>query len=239
MVSLCKRVLFQADTESPNEQTLTLSSTSNKGHYISLRPLINSEGKAFPFEWAFAGRSEDATITTIDATTNGIDFNFGLDTNVQMSVPNTHRGVIKTVWKTWESGVIEEIGSVFPWGTEGTEVNFREVWQPIDPSRTEFVELGNTSVVDPSATSYTLFIDNDDFKGLVVVVGRWVQGLLFKKNDASVQSINILRGILEGSELQILVRYGPDFDKFPQSFTAKEGEKVVSNGITWEVIESN
>ncbi|CAH01291.1 Hri1p [Kluyveromyces lactis] len=240
MVSLTKRVLFEVIPNPPDETTLTLSSTTNKGHYISVRPFVNAEGKEFPFEWAFGGTSDHIELKKINERANSLNFNFKFDTNVKLNVPETHRGVIKTVFKTWDSGLVEETGSVFPWGTEGTEVKFRELWQPVDPTRLEFVELNNEKDVDQAANSIALSVDNEEYEGLVIVVGRWIQGILFKKGVNTLDGINLFRSqIDEKNSIVSLVKFGADADKFPQEVLLNEGSITTSKGLEWSVIESN
>ncbi|CDO95348.1 unnamed protein product [Kluyveromyces dobzhanskii CBS 2104] len=240
MVTLTKRVLFEIIPNGPDETTLTLSSTTNKGNFISVRPFVNTKGKEFPFEWAFGGTSDNMEVEKIDERANAIDFNFKFDTNVKQELPETHRGVIKTVFKTWDAGLVEETGSVFPWGADGTEVKFRELWQPVDPTRLEFVELANADEVDQNANSIALTVDNEEYNGLVIVVGRWVQGILFKKGVNSLAGINLIRSqINEKNSISDLVKFGPDATKFPKEILLKEGSTTISSGLEWTVIESN
>lgn len=243
MASLQKRMVFQVLPNPPNERTLTLSSTTKNGHFISIRPFIkpsNDEEKAFPFEWAFAGTSASAKATKKDERTVGINFNFQFDTNVYLQIPNTHRGEIKTLWKDWDSGCVEETGKVYPFGADGEAFSFLELWQPVDPTRDEFVILPNGSKSDINAKSIALSLKNDEFEGLIIIVGKWCQGILFKKNDGTVKGINFIRAIQrENGKWENLLKFGPDFDKFPSEFHAKEGSTVVSGGVSWEVIESN
>lgn len=240
MVSLTKRVLFEIIPNGPNETTVTLSSTTNKGHYVSLRPFVNGEGKEFPFEWAFGGTSDTLEVRKIDERSNGLDFNFKFDTNVKLEIPETHRGVIKTVFKTWDACLVEETGSVFPFGPDGAEVKFRELWQPIDPTRLEFVELSHGNDVDPNATSIALHTDNSEYEGLVVIVGNWVQGILFKKGENTLKGVNLVRSQIDANKsVKDLFKFGPDAAKFPTELLLKEGSKTTSNGVEWSVIESN
>ncbi|SCW00587.1 LAFE_0C07492g1_1 [Lachancea fermentati] len=242
MVSINKRLTFQVATNPADERTLTLSSTTNKGHFISLRPFVRptESEKDFPYEWAFAGTSSHAKSSATDGDSITIDFNFQFDTNVYLNKENTHRGEVHTLWTTWESGCVEERGKVFPFGAENEGVDFFELWQPIDATRDEFVILGNESEQDPNARSIALTLNNGEFEGLIVVVGKWAQGILFKKNDHTTKGVNILRAVeKQKGQWQTLLKYGADFDKFPVKFEAEEGASVVAGNATWEVIESN
>ncbi|SCU83809.1 LAME_0C06766g1_1 [Lachancea meyersii CBS 8951] len=242
MVSISKRSTFQVGQELANEKTLTLSSTSNEGYLISLRPLVEptESEKEFPFEWAFAGPPSSAKIEKKDELTDAIDFEFEYDTNVQLNAENTHRGVIKTVWKKWVSGLVEERGQVFPFGKDKEAVDFFELWQPLDATRSDFVMLDGNSENQETARSVVLSVDNAEFKGLVITVGRWTQGILFKKNEHTFNGLNILRALeQQDGTWKTLLQYGPDFGNFPQTFAAPVASSVDGGALKWKVVESN
>ncbi|SCU81418.1 LAFA_0C04786g1_1 [Lachancea sp. 'fantastica'] len=243
MVVLNKRYTFQVGQAPANERTLTLTSASNEGYFISLRPFVqpNASEKEFPFEWGFAGSPASAKMGKKDAETDTVDFDFEFDTNVHLNLENTHRGVIKTLWKTWESGLVEERGQVFPFGDDKEGFDFFELWQPLDSTRPGFVVLDDNSADQEKARSVVLTVDTDEYKGLVTVVGRWAQGILFKKSENTINGINFLRAVeqQEGS-WKTLLQYGSDFSKFPKSFVASLDSAVEGNsGLTWRVVESN
>ncbi|SCU82755.1 LAMI_0C00760g1_1 [Lachancea mirantina] len=242
MASISKRVTFQVGAGAADERTLTLSSMSNDGHLISIRPFVtpSKNEKSFPFEWGFACTSDGAKINKLDSKSMTIDFNFEFDTNVQLEKENTHRGVINTSWKTWDSGLVEERGQVFPFGAEKEGVSFFELWQPIDPAEHRFVSIQSEPQAASGARSVVLSLNNGQYRGLIVVVGIWIQGILFKENDSSQESINFLRAIeTPAGEWTYLIQFGPDFDKFPNSINVKQGSSVLAGSTSWTVIESN
>ncbi|CCK70985.1 Hri1p KNAG_0F03230 [Huiozyma naganishii CBS 8797] len=242
MPAICKRVLFEAGGN-VNERTLTLSSVSNDGHYISVRPLVKKNTEAereFPFEWVFAGTKDHIEVTNeTDGVTQKQVFDFWLDTNVYLGISNTHRGKVHTKWTTWESGLLLEQGTVFPFGKDGEGVDFKELWQPIDANRDELVIQDK---LESQGRSVTFKVDNNEYFGLVVVVGKWVQGFLAKKNGGSKRDLNFVR-LVESAfagKYTTLERYGVDADKFPCEFdTVKKGDHVTANGVQWEVIEAH
>lgn len=239
MVSLYKRLLFQTLSEEPNETTLTLSTTTNKGNYISLRPFLKCDSsQKFPFEWVFGGLSDSANIIVQDASTTEIDFNFQFDTNVYLNVPNTHRGEIQTFWKVWKSGCIEETGTVYPFGFNNPGVSFRELWQPLNPNEEDFVLLSDHN--NTNITSITLYLNSDKYNGIVVIVGKWCQGILFKKNDGTIKGLSFVRLVQRSDgSWKKLIEFGDDFNKFPTKFDVKENQKIIIDGEVWDVIESN
>ena len=242
MVSISKRYTFQVGDAPADERTLTLSSASNEGYYISLRPFVQPSDaeKEFPFEWAFAGSPGTAKHTKLDELRENIDFDFEFDTNVHLEVANTHRGVIETKWKKWESGLVEERGQVFPFGPEKQGVSFFELWQPIDATRADFVPLGENSANQESARSVVLTLKDSNYKGLIVTVGSWTQGIIFKKDEHSVKGVSILRAVESEGKTKNLLQFGSDFDKFPTSYIAEKGALVQgANNSQWEVVESN
>ncbi|CEP63031.1 Hri1p LALA0_S07e00848g [Lachancea lanzarotensis] len=243
MVSLNRRYTFQVGDALANERTLTLSSGSNEGYLISLRPFVhpNASENEFPFEWGFAGPPASAKVGKKDSETDTIDFNFEFDTNVHLKLENTHRGVINTFWKTWESGLIEERGQVFPFGADKAGIEFFELWQPLDSTRPDYVALDENSANQETARSVVLTVDSTDFRGLVITVGRWVQGILFKKSENTIKGINFLRAVeQQDGSWKTLLNYGSDFDKFPQSFVAPLHAAIEgSSALTWKVVESN
>lgn len=246
MPQLLKRLAFRVGAV-PNERTNTLTSISNDGHYISLRPLINLKTTAeeeFPFEWVFAGTSKHIKVTPVKKGVIKQDFNFWLDTNTYLNVPNSHRGEINTVWTQWESGSLAENGQVFPTGIENPGVPFFELWHPLDPNRPEYVLLS-----DQQASSSTVAARSVVFKvaagqvydGLVIVTGNWAQGFLSKHGDGTVNGLNFLRTLKkEDGTKEAFVLYGPDADKFPQHYSGfKVGDHVELQGLKWQVIESS
>ncbi|SCU78148.1 LADA_0A04104g1_1 [Lachancea dasiensis] len=242
MASLIRRVTFQVGQNPADERTLTLSSTSAEGYFISLRPFIQPKESEldFPFEWAFAGPASSAKITEKDELVKAIDFNFEFDTNVQLHKENTHRGEIKTVWKQWESGLVEERGQVFPFGAGKQAIDFFELWQPLDSTRAEFVILNEAHAGQKEPTSVVFSVDKGDFKGLVVTVGKWAQGILFKKEEHSLKGVNFIRAVEQkDGQWKTLLKFGSDADKFPLGFTATKGSTIDSGALAWEVVESN
>ncbi|SCU99653.1 LANO_0F02982g1_1 [Lachancea nothofagi CBS 11611] len=242
MVSLNKRCTFQVGQDPANERTLTLSSSSNEGYFVSLRPFIapKDSEKQFPFEWAFAGGPASARVEKKDDKTDVVYFDFDFDTNVHLNAENTHRGTITTYWKKWESGLVEERGQVFPFGTEKEGVDFFELWQPVDVDQDALTILSDKSPDQDIARSVVLTVDNADYKGLVVAVGRWAQGILFKKNEHSIKGVNFLRSVeLANGQWETQFEYGTDADRFPQKFIASKGSTFYAKSLSWEVIESN
>ncbi|KOG97983.1 Hri1p [Saccharomyces eubayanus] len=242
MPALFKRLLFQVGPQ-PGERTFTLSSVSNDGHYISLRPFVKPKGdseSAFPFEWAFAGTNETVKVKNLGDGVVTQDFNFWLDTNVYLNVPNTHRGEINTTWKDWDSGCVEETGSVYPFGADKESVSFRELWQPVDPSREDLVIVSpNNETFSSNAKSIVLKVNDEGYDGLVIIVGRWVQGFLSKKNQSTIDGLNFIRLLENDSgKFESLLSYGEEAKKIPQSYeNLKKGSTITSNGLNWEVIE--
>lgn len=238
MPSLFKRIAFEVAGH-PNERTLTLSSGSNDGHYISLRPLVKPatpEEKAFPWEWVFAGTKDDIDVTVKENGAQQV-FKFWFDANVYLNTPNTHRGAVDTFWETWDSGCLKESGTVFPFGKDKEGVDFVELWQPIDAERDEMIIQNHA---DSKGRSITFKVDNDQYSGLVIVVGRWTQGFLAKKGGASTEGLSFVRTLETAKgETKTLEQYGADVAKFPTKFTdIKKGDKVDVNGLTWDIIEA-
>lgn len=243
MVSLNKRCAFQVGENPADERTLTLSSASNGGYYISLRPFVepkDSESE-LPYEWAFAGSPKSLEAKKVDELRDEINFNFDFDTNVHLNAENTHRGVVETHWKKWESGLVEERGQVFPFGPDKQAVSFFELWQPIDATRDEFVHISEKSADQSAARSVVLALDDDNYRGLVITVGKWTQGILFKKAEHTAKGINFLRACESADgKITTLLKYGVDFDRFPSTFVGqKDAELQGAAGAFWKVVESN
>ncbi|KAH3903339.1 Hri1p SCDLUD_000965 [Saccharomycodes ludwigii] len=251
MVAVFKRELIQVIPNPPNERTFTLSTVTDKGHYISLRPLVKpttEEEKKFPFEWGFGGRNTSVEIINVNSNSFKQNFVFELDLNEYLQIPNTHSGLINTLWTTWDSGCLEETGELFPFGKNKESVAFRELWQPIDPSKSvDFDHLtlkdGDDAHNGSKETSVALHIDNDTFVGLVVVAGNILQGILFKKNDNTIKGTNFIRGIIaseEKKEFTYSIKYGEDVTSFPLDLFTKHDSIKVGDVISqWKVIESN
>ncbi|CCH61155.1 hypothetical protein TBLA_0E00940 [Henningerozyma blattae CBS 6284] len=238
MPSIAKRVAFQVGSDI-FERTSTFSSASNNGYYISLRPLVKPSKTSeieFPLEWAFCGTPDNIKITQKSENVTTQDFNFWLDTNTYLNVPNTHRGEVNTTWETWECGSLKESGSVFPNGKSSPGVNFIELWQPMRIDKSE--EVVNITGVN-NGRSIVFKVDDSNYQGLVVVVGKWVQGYLSKKNDGTIKGLNFIRSVQQADEsYETTFKYGSDISKFPTNFTnLKVGEDVTVNGLAWTVVE--
>ncbi|GMM55284.1 Hri1 protein [Maudiozyma humilis] len=222
------------------ENTCTLTSESTDGHYISLRPLLapTAAQAAFPFEWAFAGTNKDITVSRVSADTVKEEFRFGFDTNVYLDVKPRHEGPVETYWQTIASGVRQETGEIFPAGKTQPGVKFMEMWQPVDFASEKLVIIGAEA---QQGRSVTLKIDSAEFQGLVIVVGKWVQGFLSRKRAAAAEGLSFVRAFeVPGSNVDTAVKFGKDFDKFPTLFDAlKVGQTVDANGAQWEVIEAH
>lgn len=238
MPALLKRLAFQVGN-SINERTCTYSSVSDDGHFISLRPLVKpyTEGeKKFPFEWAFAGLNKDVTVKKVSEDEVTQDFDFWLDSNRYLNVPNTHKGIVNTNWKTWESGCMKETGTVFPFGVDKPGVEFMELWQPLDASQAEeaIAPIGGTGA---KVRSIVLKADTSKFQGLMIVVGQWIQGYLSAKGGDSIEGISFIRAIEYG---ETIFEYGTGVAKFPRTFDDVEvGSSIHLGGVGWEVIEAN
>lgn len=245
-MSLLKRIAFQVGPV-PNERAFAMTSLSNDGHFISLRPFVKTHGPSeeeFPFEWAFAGTNKNNTVTNVKEGVVNQDFNFLFDVNVYLNVPNTHRGEIKTIWTNWESGCIAENGHVYPAGADKEAVPFFELWQPLDPTKSELViPFKEEDLKAKSAKSIVFKVGSDSgYDGLLIVTGKWSQGFLSRKNDGTIKGLNFIRSLEtnDSSSLQTLLSYGVDSAKFPTKFNiVKKGDVVDAGGLKWEVIESN
>ncbi|CCF55911.1 hypothetical protein KAFR_0A04760 [Kazachstania africana CBS 2517] len=237
MPSLLKRISFRV-AGTNNERTFTLSSVSDDGHFISLRPLIKPAGEKeveFPFEWAFAGTNKDVDVTKVDETNVRQVFRMAFDSNVYLKVPNASSDPVDTNWKTWDSGVLQESGTIFPFGDDRA-VEFEEIWQPID------IESGKLILTDSAAAngrSIVLKVTNSNKYGIIIVTGKWIQGLLGDLDDSSIKGLNFIRFVQnsDGSH-QKLINYGSNVDQFPTKFDSLEkGETIDVNGVSWEVLE--
>lgn len=232
MPGLFKRILFEvAGTQ--NERTITLSSTSRDGHFISLRPLVKPSTKEeieFPWEWAFGGLNTNIDVSMEGNVVKQV-FNMGFDANVYLGIKNTHRGPIHTKWVTWDSGCLQESGKVYPFGADKQGVDFIEVWQPIDAIEEKFTMINGES----KGKSITYQISDNKYEGLLIVVGNYAQGYLAEKGKNTIEGLSFLR-TYNG---KVLADYGINVDKFPTKYeNINKGDKVEINGLTWDVIEA-
>lgn len=246
MPSLLKRIAFQVGPV-PNERAFALTSLSDDGHFISMRPFVKPSGPSeqkFPFEWAFAGTNKNVTVTKVKEGVVNQDFNFLFDVNVYLNLPESHRGEIKTTWTNWESGCIAENGHVYPAGADQEAVPFFELWQPLDPTKKELVIPFNEKDLESKTAKSIVFKVSSDsgYDGMLIVTGKWSQGFLSKKNDGTIKGLNFIRSVEtdDSSAPQTLLKYGVDSAKFPKKFNnVKKGDAVAVEGLKWEVIESN
>ncbi|CCE63761.1 hypothetical protein TPHA_0F02800 [Tetrapisispora phaffii CBS 4417] len=243
MPSLLKRVLFQVG-DAMNERTITYSSVSNDGHCISIRPFTKPTGEKeekFPIEWAFACTNKDVKVTKLSETSMKQDFDFLLDTNRYLAGEHEKSGdIVETQWDTWESGLILEHGVVYPHGKDKEGVAFKELWQPLDCSIAEETILASSERNDVSRSIVLRTEKSEKWDGLIIVTGRYVQGILLDKTKSDVTGISILRLVETGAmdSFSPLVVQGENTHKFPKTYGKLELEDVIKlGGIGWEVIE--
>ena len=119
-------------------------------------------------------------------------------------------------------------------------MSFRELWQPVDPSRDDLVIVSpNNETFSSNAKSIVLKVNDEAYDGLVIIVGRWVQGFLSKKNQGTIDGLNFIRLLENDSgKFESLLSYGEEAKRIPQSYeNIKKGSIITSNGLNWEVIE--
>lgn len=116
-------------------------------------------------------------------------------------------------------------------------MDFVELWQPVDAQRDELVIQDKA---ESKGRSVTFKVDDEQFYGLVIVVGRWAQGVLAQKGNSTIKGLNFMRSVeTNNGEIKNLIEFGSDVTKFPSAFAdVKKGDKVEVNGLTWDVIEA-
>lgn len=238
MPELFQRKLIQVVPGKANEPTRTLSSVSNEGHYVSLRPLINpseEEEESFPFESCFAGFKKSCIVSKINDTTVKQTFSFDIHSNRILGLP-MQETPLDTYWNTWLSGDIEETGTLHPFGDDKEGIDFIELWQPIKAETYESKDSFFIGKTGSDARSVTLKLDSEEYYGIVVIVGDFVQGLLHKKK---AKEISALRCVVDKETLRFKkyeIKFGVDLLKFP---TEVPSSLVVGNFINgWEIIEA-
>lgn len=236
MPSLLQRKLMQIKPQEAYENTRTLTTTTNKGHYLSLRPLINptEEQEKFPFEALFGGSSDSVIVSKIDDKTVKQDFLFGIHSNRILGLP-MQSFPLPTVWKTWESGDIQETGTVTPPGLNNEGIDFVELWQPLNADVYQSKDDYRVGLTADNARSIALKIDTKEFYGIVTIVGNVVQGLLHKKEN---NTISALRCVVDAETLRFKkyeIKYGEAVLQFPSEIP--ESLVVGSFIHGWEIIE--
>lgn len=237
MPQLLKRIAFGVGSTIA-ERTCTFSSVSNKGYYISLRPFVDvkENEKEFPLEWAFCGKPSNVTVKQVDEKLITQDFNFWLDTNDYLKVKDTHQGEVNTKWEIWDTGTLKESGTVYPLGKEKPGVDFIEIWQPMNVNESD--EVVNTNG-DNKGRSIVLEVDNDEYEGLIVIVGKWIQGYLSNIDDGTHKGLSFIRAIEKDDKSDITFKYGIDSSKFVTTGIddLKLNDTVSANGLKWKVVE--
>lgn len=246
-MSLLKRVLFQVG-DIADEQTYTLSLVSHEGHYISLRPWVDGQEHGSAYEWVFAGTKDDTTVERIDDTRFKQEFKFWFESNTFLNVPGTHRGSIHTLWEVLPSRCLKETGQVFPAGPGAPGVSFLELWQPLDP------EISSRQVIADAAAGgdakCTVFkCSTPTLQGLVIVVGKWAQGLLWEPQNRAARGISAIRAVLddESRSWKSLWTTGELVAAFPTTFDHTDRGKTITvalhaddspqDAVVWQAIE--
>lgn len=227
---------MQVKPQEAYENTRTLTTTTNSGHYLSLRPFINptAEQEEFPFEALFGGLNDSVIVSKIDNKTIKQDFLFGIHSNRILGLP-MQSSPVPTVWKTWESGDIQETGTVNPPGLENEGVDFVELWQPLNADYYQSKDDYKVGLTAENSRSVTLKIDTKEFYGIVTIVGNIVQGLLHKKENSTISAI---RCVVDSETLRFKkyeIKYGESLLQFPSEIP--ESLVVGSFIHGWEIIE--
>lgn len=237
MPALLQRKLMQVKPNAAYENTRTYSTVTNEGHYVSLRPFINpsAEQEEFPFESLFGGLNKTVEVTKVDDTTVKQSFSFGIHSNRILGLP-MQDSPVHTVWKTWESGDMEETGTIHPFGLDKEGIDFVELWQPLDAEAYESKDTYRVGPTSDKARSVALKMDTKEYDGVVTIVGNIVQGLLHKKDDNTISAV---RCVVDSETLRFKkyeIKYGESLMQFPSELP--ESLVVGSFIHGWEVIEA-
>ena len=232
-----------------SEPTSTLVVTSPSGLYVDVRPLKGTEQQP-AFDWYFAGFEIPHSESTIEFNHDFLDSHyishyhsgnpgkFKIETDIgQFADSEDHAE--RSAGIRIETGEMENpaTGKIEP---------YVEKWITCDPHREELSFKGESSSGEPAKCIVADTIQggttdnenaNDVRIGRIIILGGWIQGILWHKCEGSEQA-NV--GIYRAFNGKSIISYGGEVQNLIDAAVkvANEDDKqFLVNGITWETKE--
>lgn len=211
------------------EPTSTIVSTVNE-HYVDIRCLedhTTSLIPGFPFDWVFFGRIvEGEFIHEVDS--RYIDALVSSPEQAEIYLlPDVADHV-----ENEPNGDEIETGKMLNPKSKKIE-KFKEIWRPIEPWKGPELTSSQTPQYN-NKHSVVLEVDDDNFKGKIIKVGNWSQGVLLEKSKKGIESISVVRAY----EKKILITWGLLVDSFPLDEILEKipHEFILKNGVKWKLL---
>lgn len=246
---LSTRVSLQWLPNEPMETSHTLVFTTPRDHFVDVRikkdkyPFVQQEEIPVDFndifEWVIVGEEEPIE------NTNKIQFNHTVNLQDIMKSLATGKPLLecKSDPDIGEFSAIEgskdrkEVGRMVNPET-GKCTEYVEIWRSLNPEETTFeteVREGENRDGDdvgagPEVYSATYDLNDGSLYGRVIVLGKWVQGVIYDEADKT-HPISVIRAHRESSgSWEPLIRYGK------HDFALVDGGDI-RTGSGWHQIE--
>lgn len=230
------RISIQWPPESAEETTKTYVITSPKhNHFVDIRSYLNPSSikpRGIPFEWALAGVEEDVG-------SGKILFHHEIDSQSILNSDSTRDPTQPPAadlghFEQLPNGDRKETGEMRNPAT-GKIQPYVEIWRSLDANETSpEKEMREKEGHNPEV--YVLAVDDEEYKGKLIRMGNWIQGVVWeKKKSANANALSLLRAYFDGSEWKRLLEYGPI--SIPCNFDGNINDSIIINGIKWNCIE--
>ncbi|KAI9699891.1 MAG: hypothetical protein M1820_006953 [Bogoriella megaspora] len=223
------------------EPTSTLVLTSSSSRFVDIRVFHNVSTPDDPnlprtcgllahLDWAFAGTSSSETILDKDGEVTLARWEHWIDSRVVLGAkPQDDSGQMYTLkdGRTLEKGYMNLT-------INGKEYSYpyEELWEDLTPDATDPKDSHKVAIVA------TMEDESREARGMIVRVGQWVQGIITKSGEISVerwrwndQDKNFMRILKIGRQ------FLPCLIAFEEKGPSAVGKKVEFDGMNWEVEE--
>lgn len=244
--------IFWPESETvENEPTSTVVLTSPSGLYVDIRKLKNTDDK---FDWFFAGKEIEINEKQIEFNHDFYDscyvdyyFQNGFSSGGFSSSSDIGEFSDSTDLDEIVKGIRIERGSMVNPKTKKLE-SYVEKWITCNPSISQLEFIGNAKLTRINCIVLDTvdggISDNegntDTIIGRYLMLGKWVQGLLWNKaiTESKENSIGILRAVSDATEP--IIKYGGQSAKFPgfdDLIGLKLNDIIKIRNVSWKVVE--
>jgi hypothetical protein len=247
-MSLSKRVGLQWEDGDLQEHTNTYVVTSLEKHFVDIRLHKPGSSHELPFEWAFCGVAHPVEQgsrpnLSIVTYTHDIDSRYIAARVANQENPEQYLSPDTGRFKPAdENGIERETGQMLN-PTSGRIENYVELWQHMDPLSGEPINPHRGS--DEFEITVLATVPGQGFKGKIVRVGNFIQGILSLVPMAEAKKLSQVLSLVramrnsQSETFEINLVWGEHTNKFPINFGAHTGEVVSHNGVKWVVLEES
>lgn len=249
-MTLSTRVYIQRPPDEPREDTHTMVLTSPQNHFVDVRILVEKYPYVQPsgekptlqsfnevFDWVMTGME-------VPIGNNKVHFKH--DINLKEVVESEKSGKPLDQCKDEEDvGEFEPVEGSSDRKETGISTHpetgklnpYVEIWRSLDPEKYTPKEEIIENPGQPEH-GYVLEVVEEGFKGKIVQIGNWVQGVVYGPAKGGFP-MSVMRRFFDGEEWVSMIEYG--VHEFPRGESSR-GEfqkgQTVGGSIKWKCVES-